>query len=33
MLIYAVVQSCETRQVRRATALGRLDTRVGAELL
>ena len=33
MLIYAVVESCETRQVRRAAAMGRLDTRVGAALL
>ena len=33
MLIYAVLQRCETRQVRRAAAMGRLDTRVGAALL
>ena len=28
-----VLQRCETRQVRRAAAMGRLDTRVRAELL
>jgi len=33
LFIYAVLQRCETRQVRRAAAMGRLDTRVRAELL